>query len=309
MSIAISFYSTLDEKLINKIGFSTQPLQASYLNEDNEEIEVSLEQLEGQEKTYQIIDPKVQWDPDVHNLSIYQEVNIENPGFLFGYGGLVSNNSKLGLAFRWYSKDSAQRKIYPFDTIKSEELHINTCLDVDILKGTLRGRVTFEIILYLVNAGSDIHNIVPGTVLGVLDSIDLLFDGDSSMFPIVEVKEPHKPLWWVICDFDDPMYDRFDEDNVAIVLNAAHKQSRNLKIEKGIGSSPLLLEIIASGLQIILEKVKSMGDWEQILNNESEHGSIGEAIYYFINTFNWNTSSPEKLAKSIREDFDKRFLL
>ena len=104
------------------------------------------------------------------------------------------------------------------------------------------------------------------------------------------------------------MYDKFDEDNVAIVLNKGHRHARNLKTEKGIGSSPLLLEIIATGIQTIIEKAKLSGEWQQIRNDDgNQPGSIGEAIYYFINTFSWDTTSPENLLKSIREDFDKRF--
>jgi hypothetical protein len=306
LTTSILFHNVLNENIFNKIGFSSQPFYASYLNEEYEEVQMSVELIEGQENTYEIVDPKVHWDPEKHDLNLQQDIEIQNPSFLFGEDGIVEADAKLGAAFRWFSKDSAQRRVTPIGVITSDKYsHLELDINVNIPKGTFRGRVTFEVIFYLLEAGEYSHA-VPGTVLGTLESTQLLFDGESSLFPIVEVKDPSKPLWWVTCDFDDPLYDQFSEENVSIVLNTGHKLSRNLKIEKGISSSPLLVEIIASGLQIIIDKVKGMGEWEQLLNGESEQGSIGEAIFYFVNTFGWDTTSPEKLAKSIREDFDKR---
>lgn len=308
MSVSVLFHNILDEKLLNMIGFGAQPLEASYTNNDYETIYMSVEPLEGQEYTYEIVDPRVQFDPELYDLKLHQRIEISNPHFLFGDNGIVCKDSVLGIAFRWMSKESAQRKVYPVKELFPENGSSQVInIDITIPKGSLRGRVTFQIVLYLVSAGKASKHIVPGTILGILDSRQIMFDGDSSLFPIVEVDEPLKPLWWVICDFIDPMVDEFNENNVAVVLNKGHKNFRNLKIEKGLSSSPLLIEIIASALQIIIEKVKASGEWERIMNNESEPGSIGEAVYYFLTTFGWDPSSPEALAKTIREDFDSRF--
>ncbi|WP_449540454.1 hypothetical protein [Ferdinandcohnia sp. Marseille-Q9671] len=308
MSSSILFHRVLDDQLFQKIGYMPQPLKGCYINELFEEIDLSIEPLEGQEKVYQLADPKVHWDPDIHNLILSQEIVIANPMFLFNTGGLVTSDSVIGVALRWYSKDSSQYNVFPageisYSDVSNKVININ----VEIPEGNLRGKVTFDIVLYLAKQGLSMKNAVAGTILGVLENKQIIFDGESSIFPIVEVNDPKKPLWWVTCDIDEPLYDRFTEDNVAIVINTGHKNSRLLKIEKGIGSSPILMEIIATGLQIIIEKVKESGDWQQILTNKSEPGSIGQAIYYFVNTFNWDVTSPENLAKSIREDFDKRF--
>jgi hypothetical protein len=308
MSGGIPFHNILNEKLYNKIGFTSQPVKAFYINEEKEKIEMSLEPIEGQENLYQIVDPKVNWDPEIHNLELKQIFEIQNPGFLFGNGGLVDPESILGIAVRWYSKESQQYYVYPVGEIANFDNQVKEYkIDINIPKGTLRGKVTFELVLYLKYLSSHTTNIVPGTILGVLENIQILFDGESSIFPIVETNDPSKPLWWVVCNFDDPLSDPFGDENIKIVINSGHRHYKNIKIEKGIGSSPLLVEILASALQLIIEKVKSTGEWEQILRNESEPGSIGEAVYYFINTFGWDYSTPESLARSIREDFDQRF--
>jgi len=310
MSTSISFHSVLDEKKIQRIGYNSQPMQAMYTNDEYEEVEMQVELIEGQEKAFQIVDPKVNWDPTINDLHISQLIQITNPSFLFGPNGVASEDAVLGIAYKWYSKDSSQIKVEPVKEFSKEEVQsLSSEITTVIPKGTLRGKITFEVVLYLSRYKNNSGMLLtkPGTILGLLESQIILLDGNSSMFPIVEVNDPSKPLWWVKCDFIDPLYEQFREENVAIVINQAHKLARQLKIENGLGSSALLIEIIATSLQIILEKTKLTGEWESILNGESEQGSIGEAIYYFISTFGWDVSSPEKLAKSIREDFENRF--
>ncbi|RYL92396.1 hypothetical protein [Sporolactobacillus sp. THM19-2] len=307
MNNVILYHNILDDKLFNKIGYSSQPLNVSYRDGQHEIVELSAEKMEGQEKTYQLTDPKVNWDPDIHDLLIQKRIEIANPQFLFGKNALVAEDGIIGIAFGWYSRDSSLREVFKSGEITcSEDRPYTTEINIQIPSGKLRGKVTFEIFLYLIDNERNRYSI-PGTVLGILEDFDVIFDGDSSSFPIVEVNEPSKPLWWVNCDFTDPLYDQFEQNNASIVLNRGHRLARKLKIEKGLGSSPLLLEILASGLQLIVEKAQLSGDWDQIVNGQSEPGSIGQAIYYFINTFGWDISSPERLARSIREDFDTRF--
>lgn len=311
MSTPVIFYNTLDESLFQKIGYHSQPLEVSYTNETNEEVIMEVDHIEGHENVFQIVDPKVHWDPKIHDLKLYQTLHISNPFFLFGTRGLVPVNSRVGLAYKWYSKDSSQirvEKICEFS--KSEINELITEVNFKIPKGLIRGKVTFEVVIYFANDDNNPEDsqllIKPGTILGTLEKYSIYLDGSSSIFPIVEVQEPFKPLWWVKIDFDEPLFDQFKEENVAIVINKSHKFSRQLKLENGLSSSALLMEIVASGLQIIIEKTMNMGDWDLILNNESEEGSIGEAIYYFISTFEWDYSSPESLAYTIREDLEHR---
>ena len=306
MSTLLSFYRELDEELFLKIGYSEQPLQATYKNESGEVIEMEVSLEEGLENTYQLFDPKVHWDPELHDVDFYFEFEIKHTMFLFGNRGLADDKGELGVAIRWYSRDSAQMRIIPIATIKStdKDFYYNTKIKIE--KGVLRGKLTFEVILYM-HVPSPDQQVASGTILGILSSTNILIDGHSSMFPILEIDDPTKPLWWVECNFEDALYDSFTDDHVSIIINVGHRNAKHLKLDRGIGSSPLLLEILGSGIQTIIEEAKLQGDWEDIINNRSEPGSIGEAIYYFIESFSWDTSSPTKLLKSIREDFDKRF--
>ncbi|KAB8125582.1 hypothetical protein F9U64_22375 [Gracilibacillus oryzae] len=307
MSTLLTFYKNLDDDLFQKIGYSEQPIRASYINEENELIEMEVALEEGQENTFHLLDPKVHLAADVHDVNLNFELEIENPQFLFGPNGLSDEDGVLGIAVRWYSRDSAQMKIQPVSTLTASDEHFYNETELTIEKGIIRGKLTIEIILYMAQPGIKQKQIASGTVLGTLHSTLILIDGNSSMFPILEVDDPSRPLWWVECNFEDPLYDSFTDDNVAIIINIGHRNARHLKLEKGIGSSPLLLEILATGMQIIIEEAKETGEWDDILRNRSEPGSIGEAIYYFTNMFLWDISSPKKLLKSIRDDFNGRF--
>lgn len=66
-------------------------------------------------------------------------------------------------------------------------------------------------------------------------------------------------------------------------------------------------EILAGAMQTIVLNAMVGDSWDEIVKGEGlEEGSIGQAINYFISTFAWDTSSPERLAMSIRKDFDSR---
>lgn len=307
MSTALSFYKELDEELFQKIGYIEQPMQATYLNEDGELIEMEVVLEDGQENTYYLSDPRVHWDPDLHDVNLNFEFEIENPSFLFGSNGLTDEDGVLGIAIRWYSRDAAQMRVKPIATLTSADHSFYEKVELGIERGVLRGKVTLEVILYMHQPSSRQIHVASGTVLGILGSSVILIDGNTSMFPILEIDDKTKPLWWVECNFEDPLYDAFTDDNIAIIINVGHKNAKHLKLDKGLGSSPLLLEILASGLQVIVEETKRSGDWEDVLGNKSEPGSIGEAVYYFLNTFSWDVSSPERLLKSIRDDFNRRF--
>jgi hypothetical protein len=69
----------------------------------------------------------------------------------------------------------------------------------------------------------------------------------------------------------------------------------------------LLVEVMASALCCIIEKIRSEQYLDQILGDEEmESGSVGEAVRYFSNTLGWDFSTPDKLSLSTRKFFDGR---
>ena len=70
----------------------------------------------------------------------------------------------------------------------------------------------------------------------------------------------------------------------------------------------LLKEIIASALMLVITKLKQEDDyWEEsLIGNDLKRGSVSEAVYYFVNTLEWDVSSMETLSLSIRKFLDQR---
>lgn len=315
MNIFLSLFPVLTQDLFSKIGFLATPYEFEYNHEGirNKLNSLPIDNHAQKYEFLQISDDKSIWLPDKHNLCFKRSYTLSNHSFLFGENGLVCDDAEIGVALIWSSKTSNQRgAINIFSFRKTENSALNFQLQSSFPQGFLKGTVNFQTIIYIKKPGvkkeSENHLAnQPGIILGTLDEYSIILEGNASVFPIVEVAEPAQPLWWVNCDWSDPLADSFNEENVRICLNSAHPNYRLLKIDKGIKESPILVEIIASALQVIIQKVRDSEYWNEVLNGENmEPGSVGQAVNYFISTFNWDPHSPEKLAYSIRSDFDGR---
>src|SRR5699024_10668208 len=126
-------------------------------------------------------------------------------------------DSVLGIAIRWHSRDSAQMQIIPIATLSAFNSNLHKETEIGIEKGVIRGKLTLEVILYMQQPSLNQNQIASGTVLGILGSNIILIDGNSSIFPILEIDDPSKPLWWVECNFEDPLYDLFIDDNASVI--------------------------------------------------------------------------------------------
>ena len=100
----------------------------------------------------------------------------------------------------------------------------------------------------------------------------------------------------------------FDDENVGIRLNRAHPLFDLLKIDASLKDSPFFIEVLSSALLVMINSVRDgLGpDWEGVIESQDfVHGSIAEAIYYFIHKLQWDISSQANLSKSIHLYFEK----
>mgnify|MGYP001195773627 CR=1 FL=1 len=307
-------FPVLSEELHTKVGFQAVQYTFTYHSEELE-YHLSTEILDSQVRTdsLKVFDDKGLWTAAEHDLCLKRTFVLNNAFFLFGENGVAPQEAEIGLAVMWTSKASNQRGTILIDKFRYEPgKSLEFKVDGSFASGLLKTNVKLQTILYLKEPGRKKPNEnhlanTTGIVLGVLDETVVILDGNGSVFPIVEVKESSKPLWWVECDWVDPLYDRFDEENVKICLNKSHPHYSFLNLEETDMKSPLLTEIIANALQIIIYKAKESNYWDDIIKGKDfEPGSVAEAVYYFINTFSLDVFSPEDLAASIRVDFDVR---
>jgi hypothetical protein len=309
MSKVLNFFPTLDDDLKAKIGFQPGPYVFSYV--ENGETYILEAISEGQHASLKITDERCVWTADEYDLQLSRQFKIPNPWFLFGESGIVCNTAEIGVAVEWTSKTSNQRGVINIGSFKRNISEVSFQFTKRFNAGTLRGNLQLKTILYLKDRGypskSEIHFASElGTVFGNIDEWTAIIDGSGSLFPIVDRESKSSPLWWVECNWINPQIDAFEDENVCICINRAHPNFGLLGFGGGLKESPLLIEIIASAIQIIIQKVKDDAYWNDILaGRNNENGSIGQAIQYFIHVHGWEVDSPEGLALSIREYFDR----
>lgn len=315
MNESFSPYPLMGNSLFQKIGYVTDKAEFSY-TEQFEDFPLQLEiTSEGAVNCCgKLSDPRCSWYPETHNLKFRKTCRFTSAYCLFGEGGIAPSDAVIGLALRWISSKSDERGLIPFGEITRLDSSSEFSAEGQFDKGKLKGSLKFQTILYLKESGTPKSSEMyfaqqPGTVLGVLDDAEFYIDGNGSIFPIVVVDAPGKPLWHVYYnETAEAMQDRFDSENVEIRLNKAHPSYDSLKIDTSMTESPLFVEVIASALMVIVESAKeSLGEeWDTMLSGTGfESGSIAEAIYYFVSRLQWDISNPARMSESIREFLER----
>ena len=308
MSVSISLFPVVDEVSFERLGFEAGPYMFYYTYE-REERPLEVEDL-GDGSSLKLVDPKGDWNPEDYGFFVRREVVIRHPHVLFGPKGVAPMGSSVGLSMLWLSRSSAVRGAAPFKIpIKNDTAAAVRNVEYEFPPGMLRGEFILTTSLFLLEGGvrsrEEMHLAqYPGTILGDLDRFKIVIDGRGSMFPILEIREPSQPLWRVECNWSDPLVDAFDTDSVVIYLNASHPGYKEL-VQGDLKESYLLKEVTASALHVIIQQAQNSEYWGDIKDGKAEHGSIGEALHYFITTLDWNTESPEQLARSIRSYLDR----
>lgn len=311
MATNISLFPTMNDDLLGKIRFQTS-LYDFYYVRDDQEYPLRAETVDGSVTLHKIVDDEGIWVPDDYNLCVKRRYSLRTYQYLFGEKGIACKNAVLGLALMWTSADSKQRGVIPIGEIENSQKDIDMNLNYEFSEAQLRGNVEFTTVIYLKNAGTPLWNEEHlaneyGCLLGELDKFVIKLDGNGSVFPMYEVNEPSQPLWYIKCDWDDPTYEQFSEC-VSIYINVAHKNYKYLDKTKRTFDEQLLKEIMSSALIVIINKLKEQENyWDATtMGDDLENGSVSEAIYYFINTLEWDVSNPEAMSLSIRKFFDQR---
>lgn len=311
MAASISLFPTLNDELFGKIRYQVSQYEFYYIQEEQENF-LRTEEIENGSMINKLMDDEGIWSPDEYNLCIRRRYSLRTYQCLFGENGIACSNAILGLALMWTSSDSKQRGVVPIGDISNSLKDLELILDYEFIQAQLRGLVEFTTIVYIKNVGTpswEEEHLANeyGCILGELDKFIIKLDGTGSVFPMYEVNEIGQPLWYVKCDWDDPTYEQFSEC-ISININTAHKNYKYLDKKKRTFNEQLLKEIIASALVLIITKLKGQEDyWDATISgNNLETGSVSEAIYYFVNTLEWDVSTPETISLSIRKFFDQR---
>lgn len=318
MSELFNMYPVLTRDRIKQAKITSSPLTCFYFENDEERLlNVEIQTKLSDNYVADVNDPNGIWDIGSHELGIRKEINAEDFSTWFGPKGVAARNATIGLALQWISVKSDQRGIIPFAEIKRNSSAMSFEAEHVFMKNTLKGSLILQTIVYLKDVGAPEDDekylcTQDGTILGTIDRCELFLEGNGSVFPIVTISDPEKPLWSVYYDDTaDPIEDSFDKDHVEIRFNKAHHSYELLNLESSPLESPLFLECMSSALMVIILSAKEgLGsEWNNVVSGQAEyrHGSIAEAIYYFVIKLGWDISSTAKLASSIHNFIDKNF--
>jgi len=297
MHNVINFTPYIDEEILTKIIFEIEEFKFyyQYNSLNNRKLDTKYPDNSFVDNIIFFDDPMNEWDPENFNLQIHTKISINNPTFMFQPLGPVKNDNDIGIAVIWSCKSVSLRGVKRLGTIKADAKNATFDLELDFPKGTLKKEINLSVITYLMGPKSY------GTTIGELTNQSIVIEGNGSVFPIVEIREKGLPLWWVDINWGDPQEDEFDEEYLKLCINRDHANYKKLFSKGMISDKQLFNEIMGATLQIIIEKVMHSQYWNDIINNyNNKPGSIAEAVYYFISTFNWDYSSPELLSRSIR---------
>ena len=316
MSADISAYPVLDDRLVSCLRYDVLQDYKFYYVRGDEERSLEPEILGDGSLDHKLSDVYGEWDPDRDNLGVRRSYSFQNYGCLFGENGIACTDAVIGVAVIWTSADSKQRGSIKVGNIRITEGEnqqpVRMKLEHEFGTASLRGMVEFDTVLYIAEAGDPKENEAylankSGMVLGTLDRFQIQLDGNGSMFPIYEVNEPGQPLWYVRCTWDDPAYDLFSE-SVTVCINKAHRNYKYLDRTKKLYDPQLMIEIMADALNIIVTKLRMDPEgWDNTQKGtDIQPGSVSEAGNYFITALEWDVTSPETTAITIRKFFDKK---
>lgn len=299
----LSSFPTLNDELIQKIKFQPSPFRFFYTDDNGDEQELTA--AETGSSVHPLTDEHGRWSPDQHGFGVSRTVTINSASFLFGPCGVVCKDAVPVLALLWKSPDSRQRSAVEIGELADTPTPQTFTKPKLFHKPQFKGRLDLQTAVVLKRAGhpgEDERHLanIPGTVLGVIDTFSVLFDGTGSMFPVNIINDRDGLLWSVECDFDDPTLDKF-VDTVSINLNSAHPDYMYISpSDKAHYNSSFLREVLAGALATIVDCVRETDYWDDIKNGQSEDESVGQAVYYFITALNLNLDDAKQCSVAFR---------
>lgn len=303
----LSSFPILDGPLVLKLRPQFSPFRFFYKDENGEEKDLVAEDTGS--SIHPLSDEHGRWSSDDHGLGFTRTCSIRCASFLYGKAGVACHDAVLTLALLWKSPDSRQRSALEIGEILDSPEVQSFSFREYFPKPRFKGRLDLQTAIVIKKPGSpgegeeQFANIA-GTVLGIIDTFSVLFDGHGSSFPVMVVTDKGGLLWSIKCDFEDPLVDPFDEF-VAINLNSAHKDFKYINPKDKKFNPSFLREVLAGALSNIVDYIRETTWWDEIKNGKGEEGSVAKAVDYFATTLNLNLDDPRQTSIAFRDYIDK----
>lgn len=304
----ISLFPLLNDRHIQRMGFRIRERMSFFYTKGEQETRLQVDEAAVMKAL-----GGSGWDPDASNFGVSAKYEMMNPMMAFGPNGFVCKDAVLGTALIWKSQDSKQRGVVPINEFTSDSRNLVIDLHHTFPNAMFRGRLSLDVVIYLKEAGhptdSERHfSNLEGTVFGVIDGANVLFDGVGAIFQFNEVAETGGLLWNVNCDFDDPLSDSFF-DSIEITINPLHPSYRFIDRNSSERNSEMLREILSGAMTVVAMYVRqhcSSQEWISIQEGKVERGSVGDLMHYMVKKLNVETDSPELCSESIRRIMERK---
>lgn len=263
------------------------------------------------------------WNPAEHDFEIkFRFHQPKTLAALFGAGGIIPRHTGLLMGLEWTSKDMARRGLASKREIYWHELEETQDSFIDFqLKfppGAVRGSITMSLQLFIGTPGvlaageSHLAN-TQGFRLGSISrDLQLTFDGDGSLFPIVEVDGGSSDsLWELHSQWEDPTEDEFSSDYLSLSINRKHPHFKDLRGKKAPYQTPLFSQVLSSWITLWLLKLRedSPDTWRSIEVGDQTRflpGSIAAAASYVFSRGELRAGSSAQLMKCTQEWVDRQ---
>lgn len=261
-------------------------------------------------------DPTGCWNPIEYDLKLKSTVIINIPSMLFynASTAVADENAIVGVALRVLSKGSEHREVKSLDTFSKSNSPIKFEMEILLQRGEYRGGVTLEYILYLETSRVKMPSIfatTQGTVLGILNSYEILLSGEGSVLPTHRVSlGKEEPLWslqFLSVSDEDEMLDENFSDVIQLVFNSDHKSFNQLQLD-GEKISFFSLDILANAIHLLLLKFKTAYETKKSKNPVVQKGSVYQAIHWFVDGRGLGLNldaAPEVLSLEIRKKLEE----
>lgn len=301
----ISLYRKIDHKTVESMGINIKPV-LKYRDDAEDKI------IYIKEDIIALNEHDENWSPNNHELSLGVTLSVEKPYLLFGKNSITAASNKIGLACHMYSKESHFQKTVPIDYIRNVRNKIEIDFKYEFPPSSLRGHIYFEFFIYLAEK-NEVAKYQADRVGMILNEenvyeLELIVDGDASVFPMTEFEEKDGPLWklekyWV--DANDAI---FDSSNVNLSLNTQHPLFDQVQKGKTRVSRAMMGDIMIQAMTQIIQQVILIEN-NSLDENDIYPNSIMAAVKYWIDTFDIkDVSSIFSISNSLRTHWERKLM-
>lgn len=301
----ISLYKKIDNDLLEKIGVQIE----TYLRytDDSEDKIIDVE-----ERSIAINEVDEGWSPNDHELSLNMSLKILEPMRLFGKNSITSAENTLGIGCHIYSKESHFQRTVPVGRFKSNNREVNINFDYTFPPSSLKGQVYIEFFVYLAEIKERFNYQADKAGMILTEEnfleLELIVDGDGSVFPITEFNDKEGPLWKLEKHWVDASDAIFNSSNVSLSLNASHPLFDQIQKGKTRVSRAMMGDIMIQAMSQIIQQVLIIEN-NNINDDNLYPNSILAAVKYWVESFEIeDTSSLFSISNSMRAYWERRLM-